>query len=37
LAFKVLNGELKNDKKSLLKYCEEYLNEEWFLFIFRWF
>jgi tRNA nucleotidyltransferase (CCA-adding enzyme) len=28
LAFKVLNGELKNDKKSLLKYCEEYLNEE---------
>jgi hypothetical protein len=28
LAFKVLNGELKNDKKSLLKYCEAYLNEE---------
>lgn len=28
LAFKVLSGELKNDKKVLLKYCEEQLNEE---------
>lgn len=28
LANKVLSGELKNDKKILLKYCEEYLNEE---------
>lgn len=28
LAYKVLKGELKNDKKSLLKYCEETLNEE---------
>lgn len=28
LAYKVLKGELKNDKKSLLKYCKETLNEE---------
>ncbi len=28
LAYKVLKGELKNDKVSLLKYCKETLNEE---------
>lgn len=28
LASKVLSGELKNDKKILLKYCEEQLNEK---------
>lgn len=28
LANKVLNGEIKNNKKELLKYCEEYLNEK---------
>lgn len=28
LAFKVLSGELKNDKKILLKHSEEILNEE---------